>query len=104
MFLPCRHLLKVLESILVLNSSSRPGSFLGSLSSLPGHQLGARVIEEVLARANVPSEEVSEVIMGQVDLTGSAHLCEEYSLDLGSHFTIENHFFRIISHFLNCTS
>ena len=43
-----------------------PGSFLGSLSSLPGHQLGARVIEEVLARASVQSGEVSEVIMGQV--------------------------------------
>lgn len=42
------------------------GSFGGSLSSLKAHQLGCIVISEVLKRANVNSNEVSEVILGQV--------------------------------------
>ncbi|HVJ52490.1 MAG TPA: acetyl-CoA C-acetyltransferase [Aliidongia sp.] len=42
------------------------GSFNGSLSSLPAQALGAAVIREVLARANVDAAEVSEVILGQV--------------------------------------
>jgi len=43
------------------------GSFGGSLSSLKAHQLGCIVISEVLKRANVNSNEVSEVILGQVN-------------------------------------
>jgi len=43
------------------------GSFGGSLSSLKAHQLGSIVITEVLKRANVNSNEVSEVILGQVN-------------------------------------
>uniref|UniRef100_H3B538 Acetyl-CoA acetyltransferase 2 n=1 Tax=Latimeria chalumnae TaxID=7897 RepID=H3B538_LATCH len=46
------------------------GSFNGVLSSLPAHQLGSAVIKEVLRRANVKPEEVSEVVMGQVLTAG----------------------------------
>lgn len=42
------------------------GSFCGSLSSLKAHQLGSVVISEVLKRANVNKNDVSEVILGQV--------------------------------------
>jgi acetyl-CoA C-acetyltransferase len=42
------------------------GSFSGSLSSLKAHQMGCIVISEVLKRANVNTNEVSEVILGQV--------------------------------------
>jgi len=43
------------------------GSFCGSLSSLKAHQLGSIVISEVLKRANINTNEVSEVILGQVN-------------------------------------
>lgn len=46
------------------------GSLNGCLSSLPGHDLGAVCIQEVLKRANVGPEKVSEVIMGQVLTAG----------------------------------
>lgn len=46
------------------------GSFGGSLSSLKAHQLGSVVISEVLKRANVSSNEVSEVILGQALTAG----------------------------------
>lgn len=46
------------------------GSFGGSLSSLKAHQLGSIVISEVLKRANVSSNEVSEVILGQALTAG----------------------------------
>ena len=42
------------------------GSFNGALSSLPASDLGTIVITEVLKRAGVAAEDVSEVIMGQV--------------------------------------
>lgn len=43
------------------------GAFGGSLSSLKAHQLGSVVISEVMKRANVDTNEVSEVILGQVN-------------------------------------
>jgi acetyl-CoA C-acetyltransferase len=42
------------------------GSFLGSLSTLPAHELGKVVITEALKRAKVTPNEVDEVAMGQV--------------------------------------
>lgn len=42
------------------------GSFCGTLSSFKAHELGSIVIKEVLKRANVCPDEVSEVIIGQV--------------------------------------
>jgi acetyl-CoA C-acetyltransferase len=42
------------------------GSFLGSLASLPAHELGRVVITEALKRAGVAPEDVDEVALGQV--------------------------------------
>ena len=46
------------------------GKFNGSLSDVPSYDLGAIVIQEVLKRANVPKDSVSEVLMGQVLTAG----------------------------------
>ncbi len=46
------------------------GSFRGALSSIPAPRLGALVIQEALRRANVPPEQVDEVIMGNVISAG----------------------------------
>ena len=42
------------------------GKFAGTLARTPASDLGAIVIKDVLKRAGVPTEQVSEVIMGQV--------------------------------------
>jgi acetyl-CoA C-acetyltransferase len=44
------------------------GAYKGSLSALRAHEIGSMVIKEALNRAKVQPEEVSEVIMGQVQL------------------------------------
>lgn len=44
------------------------GAYKGSLSDLRAHEIGSLVIKEALNRAKVRPEEVSEVIMGQVQL------------------------------------
>ncbi|XP_015354108.1 acetyl-CoA acetyltransferase, cytosolic [Marmota marmota marmota] len=46
------------------------GSFNGALSTVPVQDLGSAVIKEVLKRAAVPPEEVSEVILGHVLAAG----------------------------------
>nr|XP_017200959.1 acetyl-CoA acetyltransferase, cytosolic isoform X2 [Oryctolagus cuniculus] len=46
------------------------GSFNGALSTVPVHDLGATVIREVLRRAAVAPDEVSEVIFGHVLAAG----------------------------------
>uniref|UniRef100_A0A8C5F2U9 Acetyl-CoA acetyltransferase 2 n=2 Tax=Gopherus TaxID=38771 RepID=A0A8C5F2U9_9SAUR len=51
--------------------SHQPSSFNGALSTLHAHELGSVVIKEVLKRANVNPEEVSEVIFGQVLTAGA---------------------------------
>ena len=47
------------------------GTLNGALSSLPAHDLGATVIKNVLDRAKIPPEKVSEVLMGQVLTAGA---------------------------------
>ncbi|XP_028909958.1 acetyl-CoA acetyltransferase, cytosolic [Ornithorhynchus anatinus] len=46
------------------------GSFNGSLSTVPVHELGSTAIKEVLKRARVSPDEVSEVIFGHVLAAG----------------------------------
>ena len=52
----------------VIASAARTavGSFGGSFANTPAHDLGAAVLEEVVARAGVEKGEVSETILGQV--------------------------------------
>jgi acetyl-CoA C-acetyltransferase len=59
------------EDIVIVGAARTPvGSFNGSLSSLPAHQLGEVVIRAALLRAGVKADEVDEVIMGQVLTAG----------------------------------
>jgi acetyl-CoA C-acetyltransferase len=46
------------------------GSFGGALASVPAHQLGAVVIRQALQDANLPPDQVTEVIMGQILTAG----------------------------------
>ncbi len=46
------------------------GSFGGSFATVPAHDLGAAVIEGVVARAGIDKSEVSETILGQVLTAG----------------------------------
>lgn len=48
------------------------GSFNGALSTVPVHDLGSAVIKEVLKRAAVAPEEVSEVVFGHVLTAGNS--------------------------------
>ncbi|XP_006625880.1 acetyl-CoA acetyltransferase, cytosolic [Lepisosteus oculatus] len=59
------------EPVVIVSASRTPiGSFNGALSTVPLHELGSVVIREVLRRASVKPEEVSEVIMGHVLTAG----------------------------------
>jgi acetyl-CoA C-acetyltransferase len=58
-------------TIVIASAARTPvGSFNGSLSSLPGHELGKIAIKAAIERAGVQPGEVSEVILGQVLTAG----------------------------------
>jgi acetyl-CoA C-acetyltransferase len=60
-----------MSDIVIVSALRTPiGKLGGSLGSLPAHQLGQRVISEVLARAQVNPGDISEVILGQVLTAG----------------------------------
>jgi acetyl-CoA C-acetyltransferase len=55
------------DSIVIASAARTPvGSFNGSLSTVPAHDLGTVVVKEVLSRAGVDAAEVDEVILGQI--------------------------------------
>lgn len=57
---------------IVIASAARTavGSFSGSFANTAAHDLGAAVLEEVVARAGIDKSEVSETILGQVLTAG----------------------------------
>lgn len=56
----------------ILSASRTPiGSFQGSLSTLPAPRLGAIAIKAALEKAQVPADDVQEVILGQVLTAGA---------------------------------
>ncbi|XP_077204532.1 acetyl-CoA acetyltransferase, cytosolic [Paroedura picta] len=57
--------------VLVAAARTPVGSFNGTLSTLHAHELGSVAVKEVLKRANIKPEEVSEVIFGQVLAAGA---------------------------------
>ena len=60
-----------MEDIVIVSAVRTPvGKFGGALAKTPATELGALVIKEALARAKVPLDQVSEVIMGQVLTAG----------------------------------
>ncbi len=60
-----------MEEAVILSGARTPmGSFMGSLSSLTGPQLGAAAIKEAVRRAGIQPDEVDEVYMGSVLTAG----------------------------------
>ena len=56
--------------VIVSAGRSAVGSFNGSFANTPAHDLGAAVLEAVVARAGIDKAEVSETILGQVLTAG----------------------------------
>ncbi|MDP4033221.1 MAG: acetyl-CoA C-acetyltransferase [Pseudorhodobacter sp.] len=56
--------------VIVSAGRTAVGSFNGAFASTPAHELGAKVIEAVLARAGVDKADVDDVILGQVLTAG----------------------------------
>ena len=61
------------EKNIVITSASRTaiGTFRGSLKNMQAHELGSFVAKDVLKKSNLQSDDIDELIMGQV-LTGGA--------------------------------
>ncbi|ODT75524.1 MAG: acetyl-CoA acetyltransferase [Pelagibacterium sp. SCN 64-44] len=61
-----------MSDIVIVGAARTPvGSFLGSLATMPAHELGAIAIGAALARAGVAPDAVEEVILGQVLTAGA---------------------------------
>ncbi|KAG7460805.1 hypothetical protein MATL_G00202820 [Megalops atlanticus] len=59
------------DAVVIVSAARTPiGSFNGVLSTVPLHDLGAVVIKEVLKRAQLKPDEVSQVVMGHVLTAG----------------------------------
>ena len=58
------------NTVIVSAARTAVGSFNGAFATIPAHDLGAAVIEAVVARAGVDKAEVSETILGQVLTAG----------------------------------
>lgn len=56
--------------VIVSAARTAVGSFNGAFANIPAHDLGAAVIEAVVARAGIEKGEVSETILGQVLTAG----------------------------------
>jgi acetyl-CoA C-acetyltransferase len=59
------------QSVILSACRTAIGTFLGGLSSIPATQLGAVAIKEAVRRAAVNSNDIDEVIMGQVVQAGA---------------------------------
>lgn len=69
--------------VIVAAGRTAIGSFGGSLSTTPAHQLGALVIKSILERAGIKPDQVDEVIFGQV-LTAGAGMNPARQASLGA--------------------
>lgn len=75
------------EKVVILAGARTPvGSFAGSLSSVPAHELGARAVMAALQRAGVPGDDVGEVVMGCIAQNGpDAYNARRVALAAGLH-------------------
>ena len=56
-----------LKEVVIIGAVRTPiGTYKGSLKNIKAHMLGSVVIKEVLKRSKIDSEEIDEVVMGQV--------------------------------------
>ena len=61
-----------MTDVVIVSAARTPvGSFLGSLASLPAHELGRAAIQGAVERAGLQPSDVDEVIMGQVLQAGA---------------------------------
>ncbi|WP_137152037.1 acetyl-CoA C-acetyltransferase [Devosia sp. FKR38] len=61
-----------MSDIVIVSAARTPvGSFLGPLSTVPAHELGAIAIVAALARAGLSADAIDEVILGQVLTAGA---------------------------------
>ena len=60
------------EKNVVITSAVRTaiGTFRGSLKNIQGHNLGSIVVKEAIKKSNLKSNDVDELIMGQVLIGG----------------------------------
>jgi acetyl-CoA C-acetyltransferase len=59
------------EAVVIASGARTPiGSFNGTLSTVPAHELGRIVLKEAMSRAGVEPAEISEVILGQILTAG----------------------------------
>ncbi len=60
------------KEVVIVNAIRTPiGTYKGSLKNIKSHALGSIVIKEVLSRSKFDTDEIDEVIMGQVLTTGA---------------------------------
>ena len=60
------------KNVVITSAKRTPiGSFRGSLKNMQAHELGSFVVKDVLKKSNLHSDDIDELIMGQV-LTGGA--------------------------------
>ena len=58
------------EVVIVAAGRTAIGNFSGALANIPAHELGATVIQGLLAKTGLAAEQVSEIIMGHVLTAG----------------------------------
>ena len=62
----------MMENVVIVAAGRTPvGSFGGTLSGIPAHELGAQVIRGLLEKTGIAPEQVDEVILGQVLTAGA---------------------------------
>jgi len=60
-----------MSNVVIVSAARTPvGSFSGSFANTPAHDLGAAVLEAIVARAGIDKADVSETILGQVLTAG----------------------------------
>lgn len=59
------------DVVIVAAARTAIGNFMGSLSTIPANILGAKVIQELLRKANLSPDQIDEVILGQVLTAGT---------------------------------
>jgi acetyl-CoA C-acetyltransferase len=62
---------QIMTNVVIVSAArTAVGSFNGAFASTPAHELGAAVIEAVVARAGIDKADISETILGQVLTAG----------------------------------
>lgn len=89
--------MKVSDVCIVAAARTPLGSFCGSLSSLPAHDLGCIVIKEVLERIKLQPDELSEVIIGQALTAGQGqNPARQAAVNAGIPYSVPAHLINML--------